>query len=390
MKKIWMICFLAIAAQLRAQSPIDRVLQSIAENNKELQAGQQFVKAQKLEARIGNSLPDPTVSYERMYGSPGTLGKEGELAIVQAFDFPTVYGYKNKISRLKSELYDWQQDDLRQQVLLRAKELCLDIITLNRQKEILDTRYRQAVKLSELYARRLQNGESTVLEANKIDLEMMNVKTEARLNQASLSARMKELVALNGNQPIEFAETDYPVADELPGLERLQQEALDACPVLRSLKSEQKVARKQIGLSRSEWLPKFEIGYRYNKGPGERFNGFVVGFSIPLYENRHKVGQAKAQSLYAELQSADRVIQTETELHALYTEAVALKASVDEYDQLLKSNSLELLMKALESGQISMIEYFVETATIYQSIQNALQLQNQYQKLLAQMTKYRL
>lgn len=391
MKKIWIICLMAAATQLQAQNAIERVLQSVAANNKELQAGVQLNKAQKLEARIGNTLPDPTVSYERMYGNSQELGKTGELTVAQSFDFPTVYGYKNKISRFRSELYDWQQADLRQQVLLKAKEICLDIIMLNRQKTILDTRYVQAQQLSALYASRLKNGESTVLEANKIDLEMMNVKTEARLNEAALSTRMRELTALNGNQPVEFNETEFPATAALADFVLLQNESLAASPLLNSLRSEQQATCKQIGLNRAEWLPKLSAGYRYNTGPGEQFHGFLVGVSIPLYENRHKVGQAKAQALYSELKTASMTLQAETELNALYTEARALKVSVDEYEKLLKNNNnLELLMKALQAGQISMIEYFVEASTFYQSIQTALQLQNQYQKILAQLTRYRL
>lgn len=391
MKKIWIICLMAVATQLQAQNAIERVLQSVAANNKELQAGVQLNKAQKLEARIGNTLPDPTVSYERMYGNSQELGKTGELTVAQSFDFPTVYGYKNKISRFRSELYDWQQADLRQQVLLKAKEICLDIIMLNRQKTILDTRYVQAQQLSALYTSRLKNGESTVLEANKIDLEMMNVKTEARLNEAALSTRMRELTALNGNQPVEFNETEFPATAALADFVLLQNESLAASPLLNSLRSEQQATRKQIGLNRAEWLPKLSAGYRYNTGPGEQFHGFLVGVSIPLYENRHKVGQAKAQALYSELKTASMTLQAETELNALYTEARALKVSVDEYEKLLKNNNnLELLMKALQAGQISMIEYFVEASTFYQSIQTALQLQNQYQKILAQLTRYRL
>ena len=37
-----------------------------------------------------------------------------------------------------------------------------------------------------------------------------------------------------------------------------------------------------------------------------------------------------------------------------------------------------------------MIEYFVNVTTYYQSLQNYFTLQNQYQKVLAQLYKYRL
>ena len=64
---------------------------------------------------------------------------------------------------------------------------------------------------------------------------------------------------------------------------------------------------------------------------------------------------------------------------------------MDEYNMVLKSqNSLALLNKAIQTGQISMIEYFVDVTTFYQSMQNYMQLQNEYQKVMAQLYKYKL
>ncbi len=124
---------------------------------------------------------------------------------------------------------------------------------------------------------------------------------------------------------------------------------------------------------------------------GERFNGFLVGISIPLFSNRNNVKQAKAQALYTDLQLESTTTTVESELHQLYNQSVALKTSMDEYNTVLKSqNSLALLNKAIQTGQISMIEYFVDVTTFYQSMQNYMQLQNEYQKVMAQLYKYKL
>jgi len=134
------------------------------------------------------------------------------------------------------------------------------------------------------------------------------------------------------------------------------------------------------------------LGYRMNTATGgERFNGFLVGISIPLFSNRNNVKQAKAQALYTDLQLESTTTTVESELHQLYNQSVALKTSMDEYNTVLKSqNSLALLNKAIQTGQISMIEYFVDVTTFYQSMQNYMQLQNEYQKVMAQLYKYKL
>ncbi|MEG2332957.1 MAG: TolC family protein, partial [Bacteroides sp.] len=48
---------------------------------------------------------------------------------------------------------------------------------------------------------------------------------------------------------------------------------------------------------------------------------------------------------------------------------------------------LSLLKQALAGGQINMIEYFVELSVVYQSRQNYLLLENQYQKAVARIYK---
>ena len=112
---------------------------------------------------------------------------------------------------------------------------------------------------------------------------------------------------------------------------------------------------------------------------------------MPRRKNWNNVKQAKAQALYTDLQLESTTTTVESELHQLYNQSVALKTSMDEYNTVLKSqNSLALLNKAIQTGQISMIEYFVDVTTFYQSMQNDMQLQNEYQKVMAQLYKYKL
>ena len=56
-----------------------------------------------------------------------------------------------------------------------------------------------------------------------------------------------------------------------------------------------------------------------------------------------------------------------------------------------KGRIVVLLNKAIQAGQISLIEYFVGCDdSITKAVPNYLQLQNQYQKVMAQLYKYRL
>lgn len=392
MKQYSIIILLSLLTlSARSQNGISRVLQSVEQNNIELKANNQLTVAQKLDARTGNSLPDPSVQYEYMFGSPEEIGKTGELTVSQSFDFPTVYANKAKIAQLKSTSYDKQNAQFRQQLLLQVKELCLDLVSLNQQKELLNKRESNARNLHQNYARRLETGDATILEVNKVELELLNVKTEARMNEANRQAKLRELTALNGDVPVEFTDTAYEPTQALPTFDQLKASVLASSLQLRTLESEQEIAQKNISLSKSMWLPKFELGYRRNTGKGEQFNGFLAGISIPLWENKNKVKQAKAQSLYTRMQYESTSLQTVSSLHGMYNQLTALDASMKEYNNVMNlQENISLLDKALAAGQISTIDYFVEITTINQSLQNYIQLENQYQKLLAQIYKFKL
>ncbi len=388
---VWILFCMLPAVAGWSQSSIDRVWQNIEQNNRELKANAQLTAAQKLEARIGNSLPDPTVEYEIVKGRTAEMGKEGELTVSQAFDFPTVYADRNRVAKLKAVSLDKQQSLFRRDLLLQAKLLCLDLVALNQQQALLAGRKANIDRLAADYRRRLETGDVTILEVNKVELEWLNIQTEVRLNEADRQAKLRELTALNGDIPVVFSDTAYAPASAIPPYESLWEEVLTSNLELQVLESEQAVARKSVALSRSEWLPKLELGYKHTNGNGEQFNGAVMGISIPLYENRHKVRQAKAQAIYTELKTESTVVQLDASLRGLYDQALAVKASLDEYDKRLDSRrNIALLDKALEGGELSTIDYFTELAGITQSLQNYIRLENQYRKLLSELYKFRL
>lgn len=388
---IFILLLTGMAPKLWAQTGIAEVLKSIAINNKTLQASQHLKESQKLEAQTGNYLPNPTVELNQLWADRSVGGNVNELAVVQAFDFPTVYFNKNKLAKLKSVTSDHQYAATRQQILLTAQQTCLEIIYLRRQKQLLDNRLKNAELLSELYHRRFNSGDANQLELNKIQLEKINARNASRQNQANLRAQLEQLQALNGGLPIEFTDTDFTPSASLPEYENLEKAYLSADPTLKSLTGESEAAQREVKVSRALTLPKFDVGYRRNGGSEEKLNGFRIGMSIPLWENKNTVKQAKAQAEYAAANIEDKWQTQKATLQELYLQAQALQSSCKEYKEVLSlQRNEELLNKALKSGQISMVEYFVEITILYDSIQNYLDVEKEYQDTVAQLLQYTL
>ena len=186
MKKIgWMwLAGLAFASSVQAQK-IEEVLQSVEQNNKELQAVFHSTEAAKMEVQTQNNLEDPSVEYSPFFAKGVDGMASSELVVTQGFDFPTLYAARNRSGKLQKDVLDRQQQALRRDILLQAKNLCLDLIRLNQEQALLMERQKNADALLQLFEKRLKEGDANALEVNKIKMERMKVQTEVAQNHAA-------------------------------------------------------------------------------------------------------------------------------------------------------------------------------------------------------------
>ncbi|EJX11266.1 outer membrane efflux protein [gut metagenome] len=366
---------------------MDQVLQSIDANNKALQAQRYAADAAKMENRAANNLSDPSVSYSSFYSNAAGGGHGTEFVVSQEFDFPTQYITRNRQATLQNEAVDKQFQAARRDVLLQAKNLCLDLIRLNQELELVEIRRKNADELQALYEQRLASGDANILEVNKIKMERMNVQTEVAQNHAAHRAALQNLLALNGNLPLEFAQKEYPAVTAPADYNQLRDRVVAADLDLQAAAVSTLAAEKQVAVQKQDWLPKLQAGYRRNTDDVAASNGFVVGGSLPLFQNRKKVKAAKAQALSARLMQESAREQVEAGLMAQFNELQQLQETLRVYDVDLMYRSLDLLKQALTEGQISLVDYFVETESIYRNLQTYMEVENQYQKVMATLYK---
>lgn len=375
-----------IMAQTPAADPITPILGQIEQNNRRLQAARETLKADILEIKAGNNLDNPEVNYAHLFNSERSSQQQSELTVVQGFDFPTAYIARNKANRLQAEVSEGEYMTLRRNVLLEAKLLCLELIGLNREANLLHLLQNHADSLALLCKKRLESGDATALEVNRAQLDLMTVRTELADNASAHRAALQKLLAMNANVYIEQMVADvYPDMPVLPDYETLRDELFPQNRNLKLAESESQAAQKDIAVSKQGWLPHLQIGYRRNTAPTEEFNGFVVGGSIPLFANKGRVKAARARALSAELSKEDAIMSVEALLQARYHEVQRLKEAMSAYDLPLMQQSYALLNKALLNGELSWHEFFVEMEALVRRGQSYLQLENRYQKVLAEM-----
>ena len=148
MKKILLFCTFVAVPYICCSQGIDTVMARIERNNLELQALRESNKASMLEIKAENNIQqDLSVSYSPFF-SNGVRGvASSEFVASLGFDFPTQYAARKKWGDYRSEEIGRQYLLQRRDILLEAKKLCLEIIRLDAEKEILDTRLENADEL---------------------------------------------------------------------------------------------------------------------------------------------------------------------------------------------------------------------------------------------------
>ena len=384
-------CVFPAGSTLVAQNTIEEVLARVEQASITMEAQRKLTEAQKLEAKTGNYLSNPSVGYESLWGSGENRGNSGELSVVQAFDFPSAYSNRNKIARLKGEMYDQEQKAFRRQLLLNAQMTCLEIIYLRQQEALLHERLENAQHLAQAYQQKLEAGDANIIAINKISLEQLNAQTALSLNETALRSKLEQLSNLVGGEPIEFTAQNYTPEPTLPPLHLLEEQYLQNDPNLQALEHAYGIDQRSIALNQSLSLPQFEVGYRQNFGLEGKAKGFVVGISVPLFENKNKVKAAKARSFFSQAQLQSSKLNLSTELKQLYEQAQTLQRSGLELRQLLsRQNNLEILKKALDAGQIDIIAYFTEVNMLFESRAQLLTIERDYRLAVAQLFRYTL
>jgi cobalt-zinc-cadmium efflux system outer membrane protein len=149
------------------QSTTDQVLQQVLANNKRMSMHAAEVEALSLQERTGLSLPDPTIDFDYMNGSPAIAGEQTDLTVVQAFDFPTAYGARRKVAELRTTQHEQMVIAARREVLLDAQRTCIALVHANKRAGLLTERHAAALRYRDGMRQRYEREAATILDRNK-------------------------------------------------------------------------------------------------------------------------------------------------------------------------------------------------------------------------------
>lgn len=392
MKKIIYILILAcIPVCVSAQNAIDKILASVSENNLELKASEMDMESQSYSLKALNNLNDPNVSFDYTFGGKN-VGNKWDITVSQDFDWPGLYSSRSKGNKTRISALSYLHLMKRMEILLQAKQICIDIININKQIDMQQKVYNNIDSLYKLYQKGYEHGEISILDINKLKIERVNTNQILDELFAQRKVVSESLKALNGNVPVDenilSSLREYPVTQIRPltyYLNPLSNEDPEINYGLKSVEADKiDVHNTKLG-----WFPSFSLGYKHSNETGVPFDGFVVGVSIPLFSNRNKVKAAEAAYISKSLMQQNLQVSKSTNINARYSMLLTLYKQISNYKEAMdNTQNFDLLHKALQGGQISLLEYLVESRYFLDALKTLLSIEYSFNQQLAELEKY--
>lgn len=372
-----------------AQTSIEQVLSEVEQNNTTLIALKRKADAETTANKTDLFLPNPEVEFNYLFGSPSVIGNRTDIRVTQGFDFPTVYSRKSDISDLKNEQVQLEYKRQQKELFLHTRQVCNQLIYINALLEEYSIRIKNAERMVTLFQTKFESGEANILDYNKARLGLLDLTKKAESLQVDKEEQLAELTLLNGGKPIDFQLAEFPNSGIPENFESWYAQAEQNNPLLSWLKLETEVSRQNEKLNSALALPKFQAGYMSEGIVGDHFQGITVGVSVPLWESKNKVKEARARTEVSQAVEQDNKLRFYNSLQALHAKAMQLQNSFNDYrNELELCDNTELAAKALEAGEISMIEYIMELTVYYESFNNMIEIQKNLHQTLAELKKY--
>ena len=377
MKRIVSMLAAVIACTAAGAQTIDDILGQVGENNLTLKALQQQLDAGADDNLAEARLEGPEVEFGYLFGEDGR--RRHDFGVSQSFDFGALTGARKRLALGQNELLALEYRTSRRDILTQARKLVYRIVNCNALIAEYTRRADNARAVEQAYRSGYEKGEFSVIDYRKAAVGLAEAEGTLRLCEVERDGLLAELKNLNGGEEIEITACEQETV-LLPGsFGQWLEQASGKSSALEYVRTSTSNSEKQLKLSRSEAFPSLSVGYKSEVVPGEGFRGVSVGVSIPLWSAGKKISSAKKQLEAARLAEQDALVQFRTNAENLYEKAASLAESAAGYALLTDSDEgLRDLQKALDSGQMSLLDYMNEISYFYSSRELALQTQLEY------------
>jgi len=275
---------------------------------------------------------------------------------------------------------------VRQEVLSGAQKLWIEQVHLNQLSLLLQERMEQASGIKRHMEAMMEAGEVGPLEYSQANLMAASVEGEFEEVQSKLENIRLALLEMTGGTVVDISDTHFPEPKSI--LEDSLLAAYRTGPGANLHERDREQKKREKNLAQSQHLPKLSAGYFSEAVTTEAFRGFTLGISVPLWENSHTVKTAQAAIIQSEAELELYLYEQEKEVQQKISALESLRTRVNKLEEALGSaNSLDLLASSMESGEISLSEYFYTSDFYFRNQQLLLRYKRDLLALEADLLK---
>lgn len=379
---VLLLSFAAIPAVAQDFSPI---LRSIEQHSTQLAAQHKAAEARKTGIAADAVVEGPELGFNYLFGNRG-IGNRYDIELSQTVDMPAVYKRRKAMRQLATQQADLGYLSARQQLLLQAKNLCIEVVYCNAQIEHLEHDLHRTRELAQAYETLFERGEATALDYNKAHEGMLMFEGQYRAFETMRHNLLAELRRLNGGEEVTIADTlfERPVLPNDFSTWLTQHGATDA--TLQEADGEIALADKSVTVAKAGWMPRLKVGYTSEFEREDHYQGVSFGLSLPAWGNKRRVKAAQAELEARQLERRNLEEQLVARYEALFNEARQQMQTLSTYDHHLSHcDNSALLLKSLQGGQINLITYLQELQWTHEMHEERMALERDLQLRLAEL-----
>ncbi len=360
-------------------------LKAVYENHPGITAGRELLNSKEAEVRTGTSPENPMVSAGYFPGKPDVIGNKTTWSVTQSFDFPLKYSKLKTLKQTNFELATLEFENLSLMLMTEARGYTIKLYNDREYLSLMKQRLDHFQSLETAYKKMLENGETTIIEYNKIMIRLANIRSAAARLESRISSNLAILDYYSDGNSELLKNGDYPIFSN-PDRDSLLMEKLNSHPAFLIPGKIVDVSRKNISLNKTGNLPGINLGYGSESVGGESFTGPSLGISVPLWKNRGKVKAAEAETGFMVADAERELLLLKSELSDNIRSCNAIKTNLDDVIKAVdQSDNRELLKKALEAGEISISNYIIELTAYYEIEDTMITLKKDYYLFLSKI-----
>ncbi|MBQ9865076.1 MAG: TolC family protein [Bacteroidales bacterium] len=362
----------ALPASLVAQPHYAQVLKDLEAKNLTLHAAAKQAEAQQHAAHVGLLLENPDIEAAYYWGDPSENGVRWDFSVSQSFEMPSVLVRRARLRNLQENAAHLGYRALRYATLLQAQQLCADLIYYRNMAAIYSRRCVSATRLAQLYQHRYEAGDCSILEYNRAQMNLADMQNKSTLANLDVDLALHDLCHLMNVETYSFLQMTYDSVWSEPSFEAWYEQMEMRNPELLQLDNQLAISRQEERLSRAQWLPQLSVGYAAENVVGDTWRGATVGVTLPLWSQQRAVRAAKLQTAASQATLEAKRTELFTKLECMYHRHKALIRDLQNLKSAFRqNNSVGLLDRALEMGEIS-LEQYLQQVNYYNEIETTI------------------